>query len=491
MILLKKKLLNKKGKILSFNDDTWVDLTNIDMVKGRFKWGQSTNKIIKFKGKNNFGEYITGEFKILNPILDNRGQYSKFKVLYNNIEYYILQSSIRNANFHNLLHREFKYEIGTTFNDKKGNITIIDRKSLSKSKRLYKYHCNKCGYEDWKLEIDFEKGGSTRCPCCCSAPKVVIPGINDIPTEAPWMVKYFPGGYDEAKLYTYGSGKEIDFICPDCGCVKRMSIHTLYECGFTCSCQGRFSYPERVMEEFLKQLKIDYKRQLSRKDFCWIENCLYDFYLYGYNAIIETHGRQHYEETTLTTRTLEEEQENDRFKEALAKNNGVKNYIVLDCRKSDIEWIKKSIMNSNLPKLLNFTENNIDWNLCDKKALDNKIREISEFYEFHKFDMQKKEIAKYFNISVSWLMKLLKKGNKHGWCSYKADGKTYVKKEKDEQINVVKDGKLLGIFKTPKDIENISVDKFGVKLDKQIIRQFLNGNYKCRTYKGFEFIYNK
>lgn len=55
----------------------------------------------------------------------------------------------------------------------------------------------------------------------------------------------------------------------------------------------------------------------------------------------------------------------------------------------------------------------------------------------------------------------------------------------------MKDGKLLGIFKTPKDIENISVDKFGVKLDKQIIRQFLNGNYKCRTYKGFEFIYNK
>ena len=486
-----KELLKREGNIFFFNDETWVDLTNLNTLKGRFKWGQSTNKIIKFKGKNNFGEFITGEFKILIPILNSHGEYTKFKVLYNNAEYNILRSSIINANFQNLLHREFKYEIGTTFNDEKGNITIIDRKSLSKSKRLYKYHCNNCGYEDWKVEIDFEKGRKTRCLCCCSAPKIVVSGINDIPTMAPWMVKYFPGGYEEAKLYTYGSGKEIDFICPDCGNIKRMEIHTLYENGFSCSCHGRFSYPERFFEEFLKQLKINYKRQLSRKDFNWIENYLYDFYLYDYNAIIETHGSQHYKETTLTQRTLFEEQENDKLKEQLAKNNKIKNYIILDCRKSEIEWIKNSIMNSNLPKLLNFDENNIDWNLCDKKSLDNKIREISEFYELHNLDMQQKEIAKYFNISVSWLYKILKKGTKHGWCNYNSDGITRVRKEKDEQINVIKDGMLLGIFKTPKEIENISVDKFGVKLNKQTIRQFLNGNYKCETYKGFEFVYNK
>ena len=488
---MNKKISKREGNIFFFNDDTWVDLTDLDVINGRFKWSQSTNKIIKFKGKNNFCEFITGEFKILIPILNSNGEYNKFKVLYNNEEYIILRSSIVNANFQNLLHREFKYEIGTTFNDEKGSITIIDRKSLSKSKRLYKYHCNNCGYEDWKLEIDFEKNRKTRCPCCCSSPKVVSFGINDIPTTAPWMVKYFPGGYEEAKLYTYGSGKEIDFICPDCGNIKRMEIHTLYENGFCCSCHGHFSYPERFFEEFLKQVKINYKRQLSKKDFNWIENYLYDFYLYDYNAIIETHGSQHYEEITLTQRTLKEEQENDRLKEQLAKNNKVQNYIVLDCRKSEIEWIKNSIMNSNLPKLLNFTENDIDWNLCDEKSLDNKIKEISEFYEMHNLDMQQKEIAEYFNISVSWLYKILKKGNKHGWCNYNSDGITRVRKEKDEQINVIKDGKSLGIFKTPKEIENISVDIFGVKLNKQTIRQFLNGNYKCKTYKGFEFIYNE
>lgn len=485
-----KELININENIYFFNDNTWVDLTDLDLTNEKFKWSQSTNKKIKFKGKNNFGEYIIGEFIILKVVLNKHHNY-QLTVLYNNKEYNILRSSVVNANFQNLLHREFKYEIGTTFNDEKGNITIIDRKSLSKRKRLYKYHCNKCGYEDWKFEINFEKGGKTRCSCCCSAPKVVVSEINDIPTMAPWMIKYFPGGYDEAKLYTYGSGKEIDFVCPDCGNIKKMEIHTLYENGFSCSCHGHFSYPERFFEEFLKQLKINYKRQLSRKDFNWIENYLYDFYLYDYDTIIETHGSQHYVETTLTQRTLFEEQENDRLKERLAKSNKIQNYIILDCRKSEIEWIKNSIMNSNLPKLLNFTENNIDWDLCDKKALGNKIREISEFYEFHKFDMQKKEIAKYFNISVSWLMKLLKKGDKYGWCSYKSDGKTIVRKEKDEQINIIQDGKLLGIYRTPKEIENISVDKFGVKLNKGTIRQFLNGNYRCKTYKGFEFIYNK
>ena len=39
-----------------------------------------------------------------------------------------------------------------------------------------------------------------RCACCSNS--VVVEGINDIPTTAPWMVDYFPGGYEEAKRYT-------------------------------------------------------------------------------------------------------------------------------------------------------------------------------------------------------------------------------------------------------------------------------------------------
>lgn len=467
-----KELLKREGNIFFFNDGTWVDLTNLDTLKGRFKWCQSTNKIIKFKGKNNFGEFITGEFKILIPILNANGEYIKFKVLYNNAEYIILRSSIVNANFQNLLHREFKYEIGTTFNDEKGNITIIDRKSLSKSKRLYKYHCNNCGYEDWKVEIDFEKGRKTRCLCCCSAPKIVVSGINDIPTMAPWMVKYFPGGYEEAKLYTYGSGKEIDFICPDCGNIKRMEIHTLYENGFSCSCHGRFSYPERFFEEFLKQLKINYKRQLSRKDFNWIENYLYDFYLYDYNAIIETHGSQHYKETTLTQRTLFEEQENDKLKEQLAKNNKIKNYIILDCRKSEMEWIKNSILNSELNEL--FDLSNVDWKECEKFSEKSLLVKICNNWNN---GMNSKEIREKYELSITTVNRYLNIGNEIGLCKYNT---FEVNKRRNDIIWVY--SKELDEYYTMSECKKI----FNFNYNKLI--RLIKENEKI---KGYSFVFKK
>ena len=56
--------------------------------------------------------------------------------------------------------KNFKIEIGQTFKDNKRDLVITDReyrprykKNSSKcNDRYYKYHCNKCGNEDWILE---------------------------------------------------------------------------------------------------------------------------------------------------------------------------------------------------------------------------------------------------------------------------------------------------------------------------------------------------
>ena len=41
-------------------------------------------------------------------------------------------------------------------------------------------------------------------------------------------------------------------------------------------------------------------------------------------------------------------------------NNGISNYVELDCSKSEINWILQSFFDSNLSKLLNISFNDID-----------------------------------------------------------------------------------------------------------------------------------
>jgi len=144
---------------------------------------------------------------------------------------------------------------------------------------------------------------------------------------------------------THGSGKKVDFVC-GCGkIIKDKTVHTVVRRGLSCpECSDGISYPEKFMFNLLDQLDIDFE---SQKIFNWSENKRYDFYIPKYDCIIETHGLQHYKHTGFD-RTLEEEQRNDDLKEKLAKENGIENYIVIDCRKSEMEWIKNKVLDSKL-----------------------------------------------------------------------------------------------------------------------------------------------
>ncbi len=130
-----------------------------------------------------------------------------------------------------------------------------------------------------------------------------------------------------------------------------------------------------------------------QKTFSWSQNVehdnpklsgdkIYDFYIpLKHEIIIETHGKQHFEQCLFgsgkQSRTLQEEQENDKIKHLTALRNGIddRSYIVLDCRRSTVEFIKNSIMTSNLPQLLNFTEYDIDWKQCNVFAASSRVYE--------------------------------------------------------------------------------------------------------------------
>lgn len=188
--------------------------------------------------------------------------------------------------------------------------------------------------------------------------------IYSIPIRAPWMIDFFQGGINEAKNYTINTKREIFPRCVTCGSIleKKVSVNQIYtshKCGCECEVLNA-SFPETVIYNILKNSNIKFKHQLTKTSLSWVDQYRYDFYLPNHNCIIETHGAQHYKENTLTQRTLNEEQENDKNKRILARNNGILNYVELDCSKSEINWILQSFFNSNLPKLLNISFDDID-----------------------------------------------------------------------------------------------------------------------------------
>ena len=87
----------------------------------------------------------------------------------------------------------------------------------------------------------------------------------------------------------------------------------------------------------------------------------------------------------------------------MAINNGIQNYIVLDCRKSKVDWIKQSVMSSDLPKILHFEESDIDWEECEKYALKNIVLEIWDDWNINfdidklveKFKLRRRTISNY------------------------------------------------------------------------------------------------
>lgn len=224
-------------------------------------------------------------------------------------------------------------------------------------------------------------------------------------------------GVDEAKTLTPYSNKKIQIICPECKAKQPIKLCKLTERGFRCNkCSDGFSYPERLVRSVLKRLEINYLGQLTYDN----GKTRYDFFLPDFNAIIETHGIQHYEEVRRkgrATRTLEEEQKNDKYKRKLAIENGIKDedYHEIDCRISTLEWCRP-----NIEKVINlYTQTTLteeDWRQISLDSLTNVLVEVCKQYEVRR--CPSRVLASEFNIDETTVQKYLKTGDSLGLCSY-------------------------------------------------------------------------
>lgn len=337
--------------------------------------------------------------------------------MYNNKEYSIPFVSFCNGNIKkHLFPYTFLYQIGDVIKDEKRDISItycyLKDRGRRKEKR-YKYHCNKCQYDGDISESNIRNDG---CKCCSNS--IVVPGINDISTTDPWMIPYFQGGYDEAKLYTSGSSTKIYPKCPDCGKIKenQIPIHLIRrDHGISCTCSDNISYPEKFFISFLDQLNVKYIYQLSsaHDGFAWINGYRYDFYLKDYNIIIETDGDQH-NDSHGNWVDLDKQKETDKNKEKMALKH-VSDYIHIDCRMSNMEFIKKSILNSKISTLFDLSY--VNWENCDKYATKNLIKEVCLTWK-DDYSLSSKDLSNMFNVHQDTISRYLKKGASLGWCNY-------------------------------------------------------------------------
>ena len=218
---------------------------------------------------------------------------------------------------------------------------------------------------------------------------------------------------EQLKSYSPHSQRFVIAHCPDCGAAKKIRVAVLTKGYFGCSCGDGQSYPNKFVYEFLRQLKVSFIPEYSPE---WAGRKRYDIYIPTIDCIIENHGLQHYQGWGWDKESLEKQQSNDLAKYELAKLHQISNYEVLDCSESTLDAIKCAIMNSRLPKLLNFSETNIDWPACAEAATKNLIKEISIQYD--QANKSVDEIATALGLKKTSVQIYLRKGSKLGWCKY-------------------------------------------------------------------------
>lgn len=221
------------------------------------------------------------------------------------------------------------------------------------------HKCKVCGHVWLTRPRDVLRGHG--CPVCCGRTIGPAPEYRN----SIWSSKYkqYFSRYlteDQMKQHTPHSSARVIATCPDCGFCKDIIISNLHRYGFGCICQDGVSFPNKFVFNVMRQLNVKMVQEYSPS---WAEKRRYDIYAPNFKLIIENHGEQHYSDKGVrgNYRSLKEEQDNDLFKFNLAMENGVVNYVVLDCRNSNKNWIKESIMNSVLPSLLHFNEDDINW----------------------------------------------------------------------------------------------------------------------------------
>lgn len=355
-----------------------------------------------------------------------------------------------------------------------------DKPSMRKA---YEFTCVKCGYEGKITEVGLRRMRSDGCTCCKC--QIIVEYINSIVAneETHWMVDYFPGGWNEAKLYAPQSNKTIEMKCPICKRIKTNKISNLYHRkNIGCTCGDGCSRLEKVFAEILKKNNLKFVKEYRLEGY---KDKRYDFYIPSLNTIIETHGGQHFTVGKNSKwATLEEVQENDRLKYDRAVNRGFNyndSYFIIECIDDRVEDIFNQVL--SLP-FIQLTKEEFDE--CLALSLNEGVKKIIEYLK-EKPHASKNELCVKFNLDKERLNTLLRRCERQGIVKYK--GKTYERLyTPGRTVYVFKEGKLYYEFESI----SLAVRELSILIDypykKEHLRKLCLSQGK---YKEYDFSFNR
>jgi hypothetical protein len=214
-------------------------------------------------------------------------------------------------------------------------------------------------------------------------------------------------------------------------------------------------------------------------------NKRYDFFIYNFNIIIEVHGQQHYKNTIRNGwKSFEEESKNDNFKCQLANDNKINDYIVIDARYSNLEYIKENILNSNISSYYDLS--NINWIECHKYACNSLVKDVCNLW--NKGIKNKRVIGEKISVTKDTVAKYLKQGTLLGWCDYipkkikKEKLKLYNKKNKKPRLRTIINLETSKIFLSITDACKFYNFKSGSRISDVC-------NNKAKTAYGYHWMY--
>lgn len=386
---------------------------NIDLLPKKNGVGINKDKMV-VDWSNSYGyivDFICAGIKGKIEILTYYKKERKVDIKYKNNKYKLNTDCILNCEFgRNILKRfnlNYLYNVGDVVTVKNTKYKVLNHTRNSKDRKSYVVECLKCHEIVEKTEAQLTNFG---CMICNG--KKAKANLNDMWTTKPELAQLL-ANHEDGYNYTQKSNQKLDWICPTCGeLIKDKMVISVHDNGLTCPVCGKTkSYPNRLMYALLSKLNVNFKNE---KIFKWSDNKRYDFYLNNHKVIIEMNGKQHYDKDFFNT--CEEVQKNDKYKLQLAINNGIleENYIVIDARYSDLDFIKNNILNSKLAEIIDLS--NVDWIEIGKLTEINPLKEACRLWDSGIDDIN--EIASIIGYHSSKTSEFLRKGELLGITNY-------------------------------------------------------------------------
>lgn len=405
---------------------------------------------------------IKGYFSILSYDKSKR----IVKVKYENNTYDIRPSNILKGQIGSFFGRtgskqqDFRFNVGDIYKNKKVINTYRIANSSGFSEKWYKYECLIDGYIGKQREHQFLK---CSCPICKKVK--TKEGINSVQDLKP---KVFRVVIDDIVGKPINCKQRVNWKCPLCKGINNHKLSYLckMEDRLPCRyCSDGISYPEKIYYNVMRQLNDSFEKQ---KSFEWSQGKKYDGYD-NKHLYHEIHGEQHYTASFASCggRTLEEEQENDRLKRELAYENDkdILDYIIIDARKSDFEYIKNSILKSRLS--LYYDLQQVDW----IKVYELSCKSIkAQVIEMYKNGIDITEIGRKTNLSLTTIYTYLNDANNFGLINYKKK-QGFKDMSKDKHMEII-----------DKSIKKRQKPVFNFDLDGNLVSEFISIREAAKEY---------